>query len=182
MACSSLTSVSIGDRVTTIGAAFTNLLNLENVYCMAEIVPPAVSSTFDNSQIEYATLHVPNGSISDYANTAPWSQFGSIVGLTPEQCATPTIAYVNGKLRFTCETEGVEYVPNVSCTPTKSQNGNEYEIDGIFTVSVYATKEGYADSEVATMAIDMGKMGDFDGDGQLTVTDVTSLVNAILGK
>ena len=30
--------------------------------------------------------------------------------------------------------------------------------------------------------ITINKQGDLDGDGQLTVTDVTSLVNAILGK
>lgn len=145
-------------------------------------------NNFAETTLRRGTLYVPTGTKDIYARFDGWRNFLHIEDeLTPggepsEKCATPTIAYVNGKLRFTCETEGVEYVPNVSCTPTKVQNGNEYEIDGIFTVSVYATKEGYADSDVATTTINLGKMGDFDGDGQLTITDVTSLVNAILGK
>jgi hypothetical protein len=136
--------------------------------------------SFDNSNIQSATLHVPEGSVSDYANTAPWSQFGSIVGMG--KCATPTIAYANGKVRFACETEDVEFVSTVTCSPTKLQNGSELEIGGTFTVSVYATKEGCIDSEMATKTINMSQVGDIDADGQITVSDITSLVNLLLGK
>jgi hypothetical protein len=56
------------------------------------------------------------------------------------------------------------------------------KIGGTFTISVYAKKEGYYDSEVATTTVDMGQMGDMDGDGDVTVSDITSIVNVILGK
>ena len=184
--CSSLTSVTIGNSVTSIGKkAFANCGELTDFYCYAESIPRTGSFVFDNSEIRYATLHVPGVSISEYTNTDPWSEFGTIVGInseTPEKCATPTITYANGQVHFTCETEGVVYVPTVTCTSTHLLNGNVLDLGGTFTVSVYATKEGYVNSEVATKTITINKLGDMDGDGQLTVTDVTSLVNAILGK
>ena len=183
--CSSLTSVTIGNGVETIGEAFSFCTNLKDVYCLAPIVPSTASLAFSDSHIDHAILHVPEGSISQYTNTAPWSQFGTIVGIsgeTPEKCATPTITYANGQVRFACETEDVEFVPTVNCTASQLQNGNVLDIGGTFTVSVYAKKEGYYDSDVATKTITINKQGDLDGDGQLTVTDVTSLVNAILGK
>jgi hypothetical protein len=64
----------------------------------------------------------------------------------------------------------------------KLQNGNELAIGGNFTVNVYAVKEGYDNSDTATMTINMSQMGDMNGDGQVNIADVTSLVNAILGK
>ena len=158
------------------------------MYCLAEIVPSTASSAFYDSHIDHAILHVPESSIGEYETAMPWSQFGTIVGINgeappiPEKCATPTITYANGRLFFACETEDVEFVPTVTCTPSQLQNGNVLDIGGTFTVSVYAKKESYANSEVATKTITINKLGDIDGDGQLTVTDVTSLVNAILGK
>ena len=102
-------------------------------------------------------MHVPEGSVSDYESTDPWSQFGNIVGFTPEKCATPTITYANGKIRFACETEDVEFVPTVICAPSQLQNGNVLDIGGTFTVSVYATKEGHFNSDVATKTFTINK-------------------------
>ena len=96
-------------------------------------------------------------SVSDYESTDPWSQFGNIVGFTPEKCATPTITYANGKIRFACETEDVEFVPTVTCAPSQLQNGNVLDIGGTFTVSVYATKEGHFNSDVATKTFTINK-------------------------
>ncbi len=179
--CIKLPSVTIPSTVTSIGeAAFYNMNALTDVYCFAESVPSTHSNAFGENNLQTVTLHVPEGLGSVYGNAAPWSRFGTIVEM--KKCATPTIAYANGILRFTCETEGVEYVSNVSCTPTKLQDGNEMKIGGTFTISVYAKKVGFYDSEVVTKTIDMGQMGDMDGDGDVTVSDITSLVNVILGK
>lgn len=185
--CSNLSSVTIGTSVRKIGKyAFANCTDLTNVYCYAERIPTTVNNNvFNESNIENATLHVPGVSISEYTNTAPWSAFGGIVEIsneTPEKCATPIITYANGQVHFACETEDVAFVPTVTCTPTQLQDGNVLDIGGTFTVSVYATKEGYVNSDIATKTITINKLGDIDGDGQLSVTDVTSLVNAILGK
>ena len=186
--CSSLTSITIGNSVRTIYAsAFANCEELTDVFCYAETVPSTSSDAFDHSYIEYATLHVPAASLEAYKAATPWSGFKNIVpidGDTPlvEKCATPTITYANGKVRFACETEGVEYVPTVTCSPNQLQNGNELAIGGTFTVSVYAVKEGYENSDTATTTINMSQMGDVNADGQVSIADVTFLVNLILGK
>jgi hypothetical protein len=99
------------------------------VYCYAEKVPSTQSDAFKDSYIEYATLHVPNASLESYKNTAPWSGFGTKVGLsggggggteTPK-CATPTISYNNGKLSFASATEGADDGTQVSIYNTAGQ-------------------------------------------------------------
>ena len=65
-------------------------------------------------------------------------------------CATPTISYANGKLTFTCETEGAVCHSTITDTDIKSYNGNEVDLTVTYYISVYATKEDYEDSEVAT--------------------------------
>ena len=185
--CSNLTSVTIPNSVTSIGnQAFAECTELTDFYCYAENIPSTGNDVFSNSEIGYATLHVPGVSISVYTNATPWSEFGSIVEIgneTPEKCATPTITYANGKVRCTCETEGVTYVYTITPSISTGQS-----TDGViplstsFTVSVKATCEGYEDSEIATTTVNLSQVGDLDGDGELSVTDITSLVNAILGK
>ena len=180
--CSGLTSVTIGNSVTSIGGwAFGDCSGLTEVYCYAEKVPSTNTYAFIGTPIDNATLHVPISACEDYRTTEPWSNFGTII-VIPEKCDTPTITYANGKVRFACETEGVEFVPSIMVTPNQLQNGNELAIGGNFTVSVYAVKEGYDNSDTATMTINMSQMGDVNADGELNAADITAVVNAILGK
>jgi hypothetical protein len=75
-----LTSVTIPGSVTGIeGYAFFCCNDLKDVYCYAENVPTTDYSTFENTNIGSATLHVPASSLEAYKTTAPWSGFGSIV-------------------------------------------------------------------------------------------------------
>ena len=77
--CTNLTSVTIGSGVTNLNTkAFAQCPNLADVYCYAKNVPNQYSC-FENSHIEYATLHVPESSIDAYSAAAPWSNFESIV-------------------------------------------------------------------------------------------------------
>lgn len=55
------------------------------MYSFASSVPKTYSSTFYNSNIGNATLHVPAESVEAYAATAPWSGFGEIVALPAEE-------------------------------------------------------------------------------------------------
>ena len=195
--CKQLKTIIIGENIKVIsyndnpnyapGYSFANCQELMDVYCYAVNVPITSSNTFDNSYIEYATLHVPAASIEAYKVAIPWSSFKNVVpidGETPivEKCATPSITYANGKVKFACETEGVEYVPTLVCTPKQMHDGDELEIGGNFTVSVYAVKEGYENSDKATMTINISQMGDVNADGELNAADITAVVNAILGK
>ena len=66
------------------------------------------------------------------------------------KCATPTISYANGKLTFNCETEDVNFNYNITDTDIKSGVSNEVDLTVTYHISVYATKEDFEDSEVAT--------------------------------
>ena len=51
-------------------------------------------------------------------------------------------------------------------------------------VTVYATKEDFEDSDVATadVVLCVGKKGDVNADGKVTITDAVSVVNIILNN
>ena len=88
--CSKLEKVYIGSGVATINQlVFANCSELTDVYCSALSVPkivdfympdgPApVDEVFKYSYIEYATLHIPYSSLSDYSAAEPWKSFGTI--------------------------------------------------------------------------------------------------------
>ena len=210
--CTKLTSIYIPSSVTKIeDSSFANCPELTDVYC--EIKTPLFShhpqiynqyydnyiktNAFDNSLIEYATLHVPAEACDSYKDKAPWSSFGTIVAIdgdvpgidTPEnpKCATPTIAYKNGKLTFSCATEGVEYVSEVTVADAKKYYTGEVNLGTTYKVSVVAMKTGYENSDAATMEInvggsDGGPLGDLNGDGKVDATDITRLVNIVLKR
>ena len=74
-----MTSITIPNSVTSIAeVAFSLCINIENVYCYAEVVPSTDGYAFYNSDIEKATLHVPASAIEAYKTTEPWSGFGTI--------------------------------------------------------------------------------------------------------
>ena len=156
--CTALNSVTIGNGVTSIGfAAFAKCPELKDVYCLAENVPSTQSDAFQDSYIEYATLHVPDASVSAYSNAEPWKNFGSIVGINgggeAQKCATPTISYGGKKLTFGCTTEGVEYVSEIKDADVKTHYGAGIDLSATYEISVYATKAGYTNSDVATATL-----------------------------
>ena len=154
--CSSLTSITIPNSVTGIGEeAFAKCSNLENLYCYAENISYLGSNIFSGSYIEYATLHVPSSAISYYQTTIPWSGFGTIKALEgtdgeTKKCETPTISFVDGKLTFSCATEGVEYASEVTCSDVNKYNSNEINLAACYDITVTAMKTGYDNSDVAT--------------------------------
>ena len=157
--CSGLTSITIPNSVTSIGyEAFSGCKNMEGLYCYAEKVPSTSAEAFKDAYIEYATLYVPAASLEDYKSTAPWSGFGTIVALegdAPEtpKCETPTIAYDNGKLAFSCATEGAEFVSEITDEDIKKHYDSKVELKAAYQISVYATATGYDNSETATATL-----------------------------
>ena len=88
--CTNLTSITIGSGVKNINSyAFGHCPELTDVYCYAVNVPQTVTDAFDGSYPEYATLHVPDESLQAYKETEPWSNFGTIVGLSGGTPETP---------------------------------------------------------------------------------------------
>ena len=154
--CSGLTSVNIGNSVKEIGSyAFAYCTELTDVYCYAENVPTTQSDAFSGSYTEYATLHVPAASVEQYKTTEPWSNFGAIVATdgtipeppTPEKCATPTISYSKGELTFSCDTEGAEYVYEITDTDIKKGYAAKVSLTVTYNICVYATKANYENSD-----------------------------------
>ena len=187
LGCENLKTVKIGSGMKSIGSyAFMNCPKLADVYCYSENVPSTNSDVFKNSYIQYATLHVPPSSVSLYQQRATWSSFGTIVGdgegEDVTKCATPTISVENGKVKFCCETEGVTYHYNIVSLGSKSGVGNDVELKNSYSVTVYATKENYINSDSVTAEIEsVGAIkGDVNNDGDVNVADHVELSKIIL--
>jgi len=207
--CSSLTSVTIPNSVTSIDAnAFANCDNLMDLYCMAEILKNsfweneglyADPNAFEGSYPQVMTLHVPAASIEAYRSTEPWSQFKTIVTIddgdiptppappTPQKCATPEINYADGKVSFSCETEDVEYISEVTVADAKKYYDSEFTLSQTYKITVYAIKTGYENSDVATreIVIENGQsslFGDLNKDGKVNVADHVKLSDIIMNK
>lgn len=97
-----------------------------------------------------------------YQATDQWKDFfftqeGDGSGIEPDpgtkKCAIPTISYTGGKLTFDCDTEDVVFHSTISDTDITSYLTREIELGVTYTISVYATKEGYDNSETATATL-----------------------------
>ena len=156
--CSNLKTLTLGKRVQTIqNGAFANCPLLEDVYCRAN-TPPTCNDSFYDSYIEYIKLHVPAESVDAYKAADPWKKFKSIEAMDdpiPEiqKCEKPTISYENGKLIYHCETEGATCQSTITNADINSYSGNEVQLAVTYNISVYATKAGYDNSDVATATL-----------------------------
>ena len=83
--------IKIGSGLKYIGTgSFSDCKELTDVFCFAEN-PPTMKlyndllNPFRYSYAEYATLHVPETSVSAYLNNKIWNIFGKIVALTSDE-------------------------------------------------------------------------------------------------
>lgn len=121
--------------------------SIKDVYCYAEIVPSTNSSAFENSNIEYATLHVPAKSVNAYKTAKPWKNFKNIVKINmPEH----TLTYmVDGDVYKAYEIEEGENI-TPETTPTKegytfggwseipeTMPAHDLTVTGSFTINKY---------------------------------------------
>lgn len=178
--CISLTSIIIPKSISQIQTnAFSGCSELASVYCYAEKVPSTNFNAFEGSYIESATLYVSDKAENLYKEKQPWNEFGRLIPI----CATPTIKYSDGELTFNCETEGVEFVYDVKIIHEKQEANNKVNLKPGLIISVYATKENYEKSNVATAVINMSwKQGDVNYDGEVDATDITKLIDILLNK
>ena len=90
---------------------------------------------------------------SDYKYIYAWNPDESGDGDKPvTPCATPSVSYESGKLKFACETAGAKYHYTITDTDITSdalnENG-EVSLSAAYNISVYATADGYSPSEKA---------------------------------
>ena len=189
--CNNLSSVTIGEKVSNIfSGAFANCQQLTDVYCLAGNVPNTASDAFNDSYIEYATLHVPAASLSSYSDSEPWKNFKNIVALeegdipATQKCATPTIKFENGVVKFSCATSGAEFVSTITPVGNNTKYDSEIVINNTYKVTVYATKAGYNNSDTATIEIqaNSGVKGDVNADGKVNAADHVELSKIILNQ
>ena len=199
--CTNLSSVLIPNSVTSIGDVFWGCNNLTSVTVEYEKPIGINAYTFPNRA--NATLYVPYGCKNAYEATDYWKEFKKIVELEPEyseKCAIPTIAYDKGELVFACETEGVKYVSEVKAADAKGYETERVTLTPIYVITVYATKEEFGDSDVATATIRWRNgrpvfegfssvtleaaedAGDVNGDGEIGIGDIVAITNIMAGK
>lgn len=176
--CSGLKKIVLPEGITHVGKnAFQECTGLTSVTSLSTTPPEADEDAFSNYTIP---LYVPAEALTAYQNASPWKKFTPIEQIR-QKCETPVITVKDGQVTFTCETEGVEFKSSIS----KDFSGEEVNPDGAYTISVYATKDGYEDSDIATTQVDLAckfERGDVNGDGNVSITDAVSVVNIILNN
>ena len=176
----------------------------EDVTIIGTFIPNKYKLTYKVDGVDYKTIEVVYG-MAITPEAAPtkegytftgWKNLpetmpakdhivnGSFVKNMLGKCATPTITFDNNELLFGCETEGVSYVYTIA---TDGANGTsksgKVSLSPYRTISVYATKTDYENSDVATKEINIQKnsiKGDVNGDGRVNATDITEVINIIL--
>ena len=106
--CSNLTSITIPNSVTDIGGcAFSGCTSLKDVYCYAESVPVINSDTFGDTELDQATLYVPEGCLMAYKDARHWSGFRRIVAIGTE---IPDLEYTDAQgVKYTLNDDGQTY-------------------------------------------------------------------------
>ena len=152
---------------------------------------------YKTSEIEYGATITPEPSPTKEGYTfSGWSEIpekmpandvtitGTFTFIPLGKCATPSISMKDGNIFFECETEGVEYVPQVIPLNETSYSNGEMQLPNKYRITVYATKEQYENSDMATKDIELslGSMGDVNGDGKVNVADHVKLSDIIMNK
>ena len=160
--CIGLTSITIPNSVTSIGdKAFDGCSGLTSVISKMENPCSISSNCFLDDVFYNVTLYVPKGTTDKYKATNYWNKFlfieegepGSGTQPGENKCATPKISYANKKLTFSCNTEGVEYHYTITDADIKSAVASSINLSATYEISVFASKSGYINSDVATATL-----------------------------
>lgn len=156
--CSGLTSITIPSSVISLGDfCFKACSGIETVYFKGQVPKNTSQSEIPTTTI----IKVPTEYLQDYKN-AFGSDYKYIYGWNPDgsgddtkpvtQCATPSISYASGELKFACETAGAKYYYTISdkdmATDALSEEG-KVSLSAAYKISVYATADGYTASDKA---------------------------------
>ena len=156
--CRVLTSITISSSVTSFGYnCFEGCSKLESIYFKGK-APNRISNA---SISKTCIIYVPAEYLQDYKD-ALGPDYKYIYTWNPNEsgdddkpvtpCATPSVFYGAGKLKFSCETAGAKYHYTISdkdmATDALSEDGN-VTLSAAYDISVYATADGYSASEKA---------------------------------
>ena len=155
-----LKKITLGKNVTQIRAEAFESSQIEDFTITGEKPPYLYPDVFGTQDLSKATLYVPESKIEYYQTTEPWSLFGKVLTLSgetpkdPEKCSTPSILFSEGKLQFTCNTEGAKFYYTLNSTDVKRSEtlveANTVALSACYEISCTAKAEGFANSDVAT--------------------------------
>ena len=155
-----LTKIVLGKKVSQIRAEAFKNSKLEEFTVTSEEAPYLYTNVFGSQDLSKATLYVPESKVEYYQTTEPWSNFGKVLTLSgetpaePKKCATPSISYSDGKLQFSCETEGAKCNYTVSCPDAASgetsTENNSVNLNAYYDITCYAKADGFANSDIVT--------------------------------
>jgi hypothetical protein len=158
--CNSLEEITIPNSVNNIGYEAFSSSPISVIYSHIKEPFNIYSATFSQNTLYNATLYVPKGTIEKYKATEGWKYFvfieeesGGDDTPTTQKCEKPTISYQNGKLIFNSETEGVSFLSTITDTDINSYNSSEVQLGLTYIINVYATKNGYDNSDIATATL-----------------------------
>ncbi len=143
------------------------------------------------------TLHVPVGTVSAYQADTKWSQyFGSIVEMEPEPVLAESIklnvttAGLNegATLQLTatvlpedCNNKAVLWASNNPSIATVDSNGlvTTHSV-GTATITAITTDGSNLSTTCTVTLLPVGVKGDVNGDSNISINDVTSLIDFLL--
>ena len=157
---SPLRKITLGKNVTQIRAEAFKSSQIEDFTVTGKEPPYLYPNVFGTQDLSKATLNVPESKIEYYQTTEPWSLFGKVLTLSgetpkdPEKCSTPSILFSEGKLQFTCNTEGAKFYYTLNSTDVKRSEtlveANTVALSACYEITCTAKAEGFANSDVAT--------------------------------
>lgn len=147
--------------MTRIGFSAFGGINTPAVVTLIEEPFDIDEEVFNLNTRNNAVLYVPTGTMEKYKARSGWKCFlfmeegtgGITPSPTPRKCEKPTIIYQNGKLIFSCDTEGATCYSTIADPDIMSYNGNEIQLGVTYNISVYATKAGFKNSETTTATL-----------------------------
>ena len=156
--CSGLTSITIPSSVTSLGErCFSGCSGLETVYFKGKVPENTSKSYIPTTTI----IKVPTEYLQDYKDAFgsrykyifAWNSDDSGDDTKPvTPCATPSISYASGGLKFASETAGAEYhytITDADMASDAYSKDGKVSLSAAYNISVYATADGYTASDKA---------------------------------
>ena len=79
-----------------------------------------------------------------------------------EKCATPVVTYADGSLEMSCETEGAEFVTDITSSDFKKHYDAEIELSATYNIEVFAMKANCENSDTVSVALVWVENGNVD--------------------
>ena len=195
-----MTSIYIPNSVTTIGSsAFEGCTGMTDVYSYIQdpsnITVGNYAFYVSSGSFDYSgrTLHVPAGTLAAYQADSKWyPYFGQIVEMIPvasieldhtsaELTEGETLQLTATIMPEDATDKSVIWASSDEAVATVDQNGLVTAMDaGTITITATTTDGSDLSASCTVTVLTVGLNGDVNGDAQVTISDVTSLIDLLL--